>query len=381
MAKPKKPIVFLSHSSQDKSQLVTLKSLLDERAAGALEFFLSSDGESIEFGRNWVARISDALSQADLMFVFLSPRASGSKWIHFEAGFAHAKKVHVVPVCLPGMDFSMVTPPLSLLQGFNLHSHEAMRNLARMCNKKFEMKINESFSTEDFKRVFGALPHKAGGFFGNYSFIVEQVRFDSSIRLPETAEVNLIPKLQKIAKAARVECVAYNKTEHGQTPRIQIDLPGCCISSWEEIRNYSGEAGPVKEVSVSGSLSPDLFHLNAPVLDKWFKQCAEFTPWNVSIQLTRKFRTESERHQLTTKLYKSDIKLVGGLHFAFDGLAFELSPHAFNAISFKSKGTLNDKRLPKLIERLSTLNVLIDAPVPSDFENSLSGYLARSRLI
>jgi hypothetical protein len=381
MANPKKPIVFLSHSSQDKSQLVALKNLLDDRAAGALEFFLSSDGESIEFGRNWMVKISDALSHANLMFVFLSPRAADSKWIHFEAGNAHAKNVQVVPVCLPGMDFSRVTPPLSLLQGFNLHSPEAMRNLARMCNKRFEMKINESFSSDDFKRVFGASPYKAGGFFGGHSFAVEQVKFHVAIRLPKTAEVNLIPVLQKIAKAARVECMVHEKIEQGQTPRMQIDLPGCCIGALEDIRNYGGEPEPTKEVSVYGSLSPDLFHLNAPVLDKWFEQCPAFTSWDVSIHLARQFRSESERHQLTTKLYKSDIKLVDGSHLAFDGLTFELAPHAFSAISFKCKGTLNDKRLPKLVERLFALDVLFEAPARSELDDSLSGYLFRSQLI
>jgi len=111
-----KPIVFLSHSSLDKAALAALKKILDDRAAGSLNFFLSSDGESIRFGRNWVVRISDALSQAKLMFVFLSPQSADSKWIHFEAGCAYAKDIQVVPVCLPGIDLNRITPPLSLLQ-------------------------------------------------------------------------------------------------------------------------------------------------------------------------------------------------------------------------------------------------------------------------
>jgi hypothetical protein len=74
-----KPIVFLSHSSLDKAPLAALKKMLDERAAGGLNFFLSSDGESIRFGRNWVVSISDALAKAELMFVFLSAHSADSK--------------------------------------------------------------------------------------------------------------------------------------------------------------------------------------------------------------------------------------------------------------------------------------------------------------
>ncbi len=379
MGNSKKPIVFLSHSSHDKSQLVALKNLLDERSAGALDFFLSSDGESIRLGRNWVTRISDALSEAQLMFVFLSPRSAESKWIHFEAGHAYSNDLDVVPVCLPGMDFSLVTPPLSLLQGFNLHSHEALQNLARVCNKKFDMKIKESFSAADFKQVFDALAHKGGGFFGHRSFAVERVEFYVQLRFPETEKITLLSNLTEIAKFEGVDYSAYDLAEHGQVPRTQVDLPGCCISMSQDIRNYSGEP-PIKEAHISGSLSPDLFHLNAPLLDKWFKHCPVFIPWRVSISLQRQFRIETQRHQLTTKLYKSDIKLIDGANFTCDGLTFQLNPNSTRAISFECKGKLNEERLPKLIERLFDLNIIFEAPISPEDDYSLSRYFANSYL-
>ncbi len=60
--------------------MILLKNLLDKRAAGSIEFFLSSDGESIRFGRNWVVRVSDALAKAELMFVFLSAEGEHCPW-------------------------------------------------------------------------------------------------------------------------------------------------------------------------------------------------------------------------------------------------------------------------------------------------------------
>ncbi len=67
-----KPIVFLSHSSKNKRELTALKQLLDRKAVGFIDFFLSSDGESIPLGTNWVQRLNEALKKTKLMFVFVS---------------------------------------------------------------------------------------------------------------------------------------------------------------------------------------------------------------------------------------------------------------------------------------------------------------------
>jgi hypothetical protein len=170
-----KPIVFLSHSSKNKAELAALKELLDQRAAGSIEFFLSSDGQSIRFGRNWVVSISDALNKARLMFVFLSAESVDSRWIYFEAGTAYSRDIEVVPVCLPGFDLKEVGPPLSLLQGFNLHSYGALSNIARQCNEVFELRMNESFSEVEFTGVF--TDGKRGSYFGKFGSSVGAIQF------------------------------------------------------------------------------------------------------------------------------------------------------------------------------------------------------------
>jgi hypothetical protein len=201
MGNEEKPIVFLSHSSLDKEPLVALKEILDKRAAGFLNFFLSSDGESIEFGRNWVVSVSDALSQAKLMFVFLSPQSADSKWIHFEAGCAYAKKIRVVPVCLPGIDLNRITPPLGLLQGFNLHSHEAIGNIVRICNERFGVKIDESFNPEDFDNITRNIVGRGIGFFGDQTWAVDYISFQTTRPIP-SAGYDPLPILDEICKQA-----------------------------------------------------------------------------------------------------------------------------------------------------------------------------------
>lgn len=59
-----KPIVFLSHSSRDDKLLGRLKELLLSYTGGAIDFFLSSDGQSIPLGRNWVHEIQQASEAA-----------------------------------------------------------------------------------------------------------------------------------------------------------------------------------------------------------------------------------------------------------------------------------------------------------------------------
>lgn len=59
-----KPTVFLSHSSRDARSLVSLKEMLNKKTSGTLRLFLSSDGQSIPFGRNWVATVEAALDSS-----------------------------------------------------------------------------------------------------------------------------------------------------------------------------------------------------------------------------------------------------------------------------------------------------------------------------
>ena len=76
-----KPTIFFSHSSKDKLILNRLKESLLELTHNSIEIFLSSDGQSIPFGKNWVYSIEDALKEAKLMFVFLTPNSIQSNWI------------------------------------------------------------------------------------------------------------------------------------------------------------------------------------------------------------------------------------------------------------------------------------------------------------
>jgi len=174
-ARNAKPIVFLSHSSADKELLAPLKDLLHKRAAGAVRFFLSSDGKSLPLGQNWIVELQDALAEAKLMFVFLSRNSVDSHWVLFESGVAYGRDVKVVPVCLPGIDFDSVAPPLSHLQGFNLHSNDAMRNLARVCNEVIGIEMEEAFSSDEFDSIFFSAGLEAESYFKRWTPFISEI--------------------------------------------------------------------------------------------------------------------------------------------------------------------------------------------------------------
>lgn len=127
-----KPTVFFSHSSRDRGALTNLRDLLLRKTGHSVDIFLSSDGESIPLGRNWVSRIEAALTDTSLMFVFLSPQSlSSPTWVSFESGYVYSRDVQVIPVGILGVDLNHVPAPFSLLQGFNVSSYEGLNNLSQ----------------------------------------------------------------------------------------------------------------------------------------------------------------------------------------------------------------------------------------------------------
>src|ERR1035441_9637819 len=105
-----KPTIFFSHSSLDKRQLGRLKEVFCAKTGGAIDVFLSSDGQSIPLGTNWVYRVQEGLESAALMLVFITPNSVGSSWIYFEAGFSYAKQIRVIPIGFLGIDLLRLGP-------------------------------------------------------------------------------------------------------------------------------------------------------------------------------------------------------------------------------------------------------------------------------
>jgi hypothetical protein len=147
-----KPTVFFSHSSKDKEQILAIKDKLNKATGGVLDIFLSSDGQSIPFGTNWVHKVEQGLKDTTIMFVFATENSIRSGWIYFEAGFAYSKGIKVVPVGL-GVSINDLKAPLSLLQGFDIESADSMNNIIAIINREFDYRFSEAFSPSDYQEI------------------------------------------------------------------------------------------------------------------------------------------------------------------------------------------------------------------------------------
>lgn len=147
-----KGAVFFSHSSKDRNMILPIKNKVCHATGNCVEIFMSSDGESIPFGRNWIHKIEDGLKSASIMFVFVTPNSVNTAWIYFEAGYAYSKGIKVIPVGI-GVSIGQLKPPLSLLQGFDILSKDSLNNFISILNQEFQLSFPDMFDDADYQSI------------------------------------------------------------------------------------------------------------------------------------------------------------------------------------------------------------------------------------
>lgn len=116
----KKPILFISHISEEKEVATLLKDFFENAFLDAIEVFVSSNEKSITYGAKWLDRITTALQSCKLMLILCSKKSVQRPWINYEAGFGNGRDVDVIPICYAGQDKGQLPAPLSFYQGLNL---------------------------------------------------------------------------------------------------------------------------------------------------------------------------------------------------------------------------------------------------------------------
>ncbi|MCR9245950.1 MAG: toll/interleukin-1 receptor domain-containing protein [bacterium] len=178
------PTIFFSHSTRDRQPLEQLKRAFVAKTAGTIDVFLSSDGESIPLGSNWVATLQTRLETAALMLVFVTPDSIDSRWIHFEAGFSYAKGIAVVPVGFLGVDMRDLGPPLTLLQGFNVTGADSLNNLIALANRTFGLDHPLGFTDADYRAIVDVDHALLGGPLAHLLPCIERVLISDQIDVP-----------------------------------------------------------------------------------------------------------------------------------------------------------------------------------------------------
>ncbi len=170
------PIVFLSHSARDAAAVGVLKEILNRATGGRIEWWLSSDGQSIPYGTNWRAEVEEALRKCAHLFCLLTPRSRNSAWVQFEAGFAAALDKKITPVGMPGCDVGDAPGPLQSMQGFNLHDHGALNNFLQIINRECDQTHLLKLGEPEFGKFM-----LANGDSGDFEGMMERYFEDATI--------------------------------------------------------------------------------------------------------------------------------------------------------------------------------------------------------
>jgi hypothetical protein len=169
-----KPTVFISHIVDESALARALQGHLQRDFLGLLDVFVSSDGESISAGANWLSTISEALKRTKLEVVVCSRASVNRPWVNFEAGAAWIRDVPIVPVCHSGLRPTDLPMPLRVLNGIEARDAAGLSSLY----KSVARVLNSSVPRRDFDQLVS----EVAAFEASYSPQLRQVSGDQDRR-------------------------------------------------------------------------------------------------------------------------------------------------------------------------------------------------------
>lgn len=301
-----KPTIFFSHSSHDRKLLATLKELFRSKTGKAIDVFVSSDGQSIPVGRNWVHSVERGLDTAGLMVVFVTPTSIHSNWLYFESGYAYAKGKRVVPVGLLGVDLSTLKPPLSLLQGFNVTSEAGLNNIIAIVNQEFQHEHGESFTAEEFHNLTAASGVRNDAQLGEHALALDKIVLD--LQVDSFSDVTqAVTKLHEFL-VSQGEDVAVSDTG--------IDLMGIEFRFWQATDRMQLTVNIDARVSDLGL--PRAVHAIRLFSNRGLKGT------RLRAEFTRDITFVQDRHKLTGRLYGTSVTFGQDKRFRYKSLEFGL---------------------------------------------------------
>lgn len=124
-----KPVIFLSHFSQEAGIALALKVTLEEAFLGMVEVFVSSDGKSIPKGQDFPATIRAAITNATYGIVLLSPDSVSRPWVNIEFGAFWVLNKPIMPLLHGEITFAQLEPPYNTPNGTTASDFKGMNEL------------------------------------------------------------------------------------------------------------------------------------------------------------------------------------------------------------------------------------------------------------
>jgi len=374
----KKPVIFFSHSSNDRKVLVRIKELLNKNTDNKFNIYLSSDGQSIPFGVQWLYEIEKALEDSEVTFIFLSPNSIHSKWVSFESGYAYMlyklknrektghNRRRLVPIGIIGVDVAELGDPFNLLQGFNLQSQDGLNNILKILSDVFRdddnTLIGEEFDAGDYEYIFSDVYDYGRSIFGEYISTIDVIQFE------------IVPLSGKIgldyirSKAQKFDLQKYNnKSLPDPYGKTKMEMDQFLFKGWEYVRYLYPDNDDEKFVA---SIDPVAYPIAIKFLDEVIKDLShtsiDFKPkLTFTIRFIHDVFRISEELKIGAKLLRTDISFDSSKaeFYIFDGARFkfldeiENNPQLILEIKY-NQSSLEEFNIGKLISQLWECGIL-----------------------
>lgn len=126
-----RPLIFISHVSEEGEAARVLQADLDDRFIGSVRFFNTSSSDSLQPGESWLESTMRRLKESRIVLPILSPAALRSPWVNFEAGGGWTNGATVIPCCGGQARKESLPSPYSWLQAVDLDSEQDLERLVR----------------------------------------------------------------------------------------------------------------------------------------------------------------------------------------------------------------------------------------------------------
>ncbi|MCC0669211.1 TIR domain-containing protein [Clostridioides sp. ZZV14-6153] len=145
-----KPLIFISHITEESELAIEIKDALEEAFLDKIEIFVSSDGDCIRLGEEWIDVIIESLRKSAIGIILISYKSVERRWINFEAGAFWMRNIPIIPIYHSGITEHDVPIPINIMQGKIISE---LDSILMSISKEINVEINQVNITEFNKKV------------------------------------------------------------------------------------------------------------------------------------------------------------------------------------------------------------------------------------
>ncbi|MHC4407201.1 MAG: TIR domain-containing protein [Planctomycetota bacterium] len=130
--------VLLSHINEEAQVAAVLGQWIESSLDR--DVHASGEAENIQLGKQRLAEVDRALSEAQVVLLLCSEQSIGRPWINFESGCAWLKRVPIIAACHCGCSTADLGPPLGSFPAFDLTDAASCQALLETLAKHLKRK-------------------------------------------------------------------------------------------------------------------------------------------------------------------------------------------------------------------------------------------------